>query len=176
MPWWHKWPGHQQSLYWLYLKKLVVTFIGFNLTSCFVQHISLSLWKTMVSPTQLCWRYHSLPLSHRYVYHRKGMISQDTWHNDNVIVKSEWCYNIILNCDYIIALCVSWDCEKCFQNINMNHQTSVNYHYHYLERNIVLYLLTVCTGQTLNEWIPYECILFRVFTSLSVQFTFDRFI
>ena len=33
-------------------------------------HISLPWWWTMVTPTQLCWRCHGLPLGQRYIlYH-----------------------------------------------------------------------------------------------------------
>ena len=31
--------------------------------------IALALWWSMVSPTKLCWRYHSLPLSHHFHNH-----------------------------------------------------------------------------------------------------------
>ena len=34
----------------------------------------------MVSPTQLCWRYHSLPLSHRYMLHQASVDYKQLYH------------------------------------------------------------------------------------------------
>ena len=51
-----------------YISRYVIDLAGQNWSGVSLFLIGMHLlaqWQTMVSPTQLCWRYHSLPLSHQ---------------------------------------------------------------------------------------------------------------
>ena len=47
-------------------------------------------WWTMVSPTQLWWRYHSLPLSQQNVHHHLNSKSHDVVSMMTVLEKKSW--------------------------------------------------------------------------------------
>ena len=76
--------------------------------------ILLSLWWTMVSPTQMCWRYHSLPLSQRY--------RKDT-HQDITLISVKYFWFLLCICLKEIKHFEAWSYSKIVFNERLSSNT-----------------------------------------------------